>query len=78
MSLWLGTYKILLVKWGGVGANLRPDKASALSGAGMLPWKVSKSEVGGKPVARKGSVDEGEVTSPGRKGRLFSKILRKK
>lgn len=40
------------------------------------PRKVSKSDGGGKP-ARKGSVDEGEPTSPGKK-RLFSKILGKK
>lgn len=42
------------------------------------PRKYSKSDTSGKP-ARKGSVDEGEVspTSPGKK-RLLSKILRKK
>lgn len=40
------------------------------------PRKVSKSDGGGKP-ARKGSVDEGEPTSPGKKN-LFRKILGKK
>ncbi|KAJ4413674.1 hypothetical protein N0V82_008404 [Gnomoniopsis sp. IMI 355080] len=42
--------------------------------------KVSKSDAGGKP-ARKGSVDEGEPTSPGPgtgKKKLFRKILGKK
>lgn len=40
------------------------------------PRKVSKSEGSGKP-ARKASVDEGELTSPGKKN-LFRKILGKK